>query len=78
MAEVGIGVLFAIWFIAVYLLVARLRRRGKRPLGPPVSLAPLDTAKLLGASEAKRFLTTAALSEHHSPKKENRARGKNS
>jgi hypothetical protein len=68
MAEVGIGVLFAIWFIAVYLLVARLRQRGKRSYGL-VSLAPLDTAKLLGASPPKHFLTTAALSEHHSPKK---------
>lgn len=76
MAEVGIGVLFAIWFIAVYLLVARLRQRGKRPLGP-VSLAPLDTGKLMGAAEAKRFLTTAGLSEHHSQKKENRSTEKN-
>ncbi|HEX8652658.1 MAG TPA: hypothetical protein VF708_17715 [Pyrinomonadaceae bacterium] len=76
MAEVGIGVLFAIWFIAVYLLVSRLRQRGKRSYGP-VSLAPPDTAKLLGASEPKRFLTTAAMSEHHSPKKEYQSPEKN-
>jgi hypothetical protein len=69
-AEVGIGLLFAIWFIAMYLIVSRLRQRDGRSYGP-VSLAPLDTTKLLGASQPKRFLTTAAMSEHHSPKKEN-------
>jgi hypothetical protein len=69
MAEVGIGVLFAIWFIAVYLLVSKLRRRD-RPSYGPISLAPLDTTKLLGApQQQKRFLTTAEMSEHHSPKK---------
>ena len=69
MAEVGIGVLFAIWFIAIYLIVNRLRQRDKRSYGP-VSLAPLDTAKQIGAQQTKRFLTTAAMSEHHSPKKD--------
>ena len=72
MAEVGIGVLFAIWFIVIYLIVNRLRQRDRRSYGP-VSLAPPDTTKLIGAQQPKRFLTTAAMSEHHSPKKDNAA-----
>jgi hypothetical protein len=64
-AEVGIGILFAVWFIAMYLFVSRLRRRGERPY-ERVSLAPLDTSRLLDAPpEQKRFLTTSAMSEHH-------------
>ena len=73
MAELGIGVLFAIWFIAMYLLVSRWRKRDERYYGP-VSLNPLDTSRLLGAQQQqqqKRFLTTEAMSEHHAQKKGN-------
>ncbi len=69
MAELGIGVLFAIWFIAMYLLIARWRKRDKQLYGA-VSLNPLDTAKLLGAQQQqKRYLTTEAMSQHHAQKK---------
>jgi hypothetical protein len=68
MAEVGIGVLFAVWFIAMYLFVSRLRRRGERSYGP-VSLNPLDTSRSLDAPQQKRFLTTSAMSEHHASEK---------
>jgi hypothetical protein len=70
MAELGIGVLFAIWFIVMYLLVSRWRKRDKQLYGP-VSLNPLDTAKLLGAQQKqqRRFLTTEAMSQHHARKK---------
>ena len=71
MAELGIGVLFAIWFIVMYLLVSRWRKRDKQLYGP-VSLNPLDTAKLLGAQrqqQQRRFLTTEAMSQHHAQKK---------
>ena len=71
MAEVGIGILFAVWFIAMYLFVSRLRQRGERSYGP-ISLAPLDTSRLLDEPrQQKRFLTTRELSEHHSAEKGN-------
>jgi hypothetical protein len=71
MAELGVGVLFAIWFIVMYLLVSRWRKRDERFYGP-VSLNPLDTSKILGAQQQpKRFLTTEAMSEHHAQKKGN-------
>ncbi len=69
MAELGIGVLFAIWFIVMYLLVSRWRKRDERLYGR-VSLNPLDTAKILGTQQQpRRFLTTEAMSEHHAQKK---------
>jgi hypothetical protein len=69
MAEVGIGILFAVWFIVMYLFVSRLRQRSERSYGP-ISLAPLDTSRSLDAPrQQKRFLTTRELSEHHSAKK---------
>lgn len=70
MAEVGIGILFALWFILMYLLVSRWRKRDERLYGR-VSLNPLDTAKILGAQQQqqKRFLTTEAMSEHHAQQK---------
>jgi hypothetical protein len=68
MAEVGIGVLFAIWFIVIYLLVSRFRKRDKQLYGQ-VSLAPLDSARSIGAPpQSKRFLTTQEMSQHHAPK----------
>lgn len=73
MAEVGIGILFAVWFIAMYLFVNRLRRRGERSY-EPVSLAPLDTSRLLDApQQQQRFLTTSAMSEHHASGKGSRS-----
>lgn len=69
MAELGIGVLFAIWFIVMYLLVSRWRKRDERLYGR-VSLNPLDTTKILRAQQQhRRFLTTEAMSEHHAQKK---------
>lgn len=69
MAEVGIGILFALLFILMYLLVSRWRKRDERFYGR-VSLNPLDTAKILGAQQQqKRFLTTEAMSEHHVQKR---------
>lgn len=69
MAELGIGVLFAIWFIVMYLLVSRWRKRSERLYGR-VSLNPLDTTKVLCAPQQQnRFLTTKAMSEHHALEK---------
>lgn len=69
MAEVGIGILFAVWFIAMYLFVARLRQRGQRSYGP-ISLAPLDTSRSLDEPRQQpRSLTTGAMSEHHASEK---------
>jgi hypothetical protein len=65
MVEIGIGVLFAVIFVAAYLLVSRLlggkgharwREIADRPFG----------SKVLNAKPSKLSLTTSEMHEHHS------------
>jgi hypothetical protein len=68
MSEIGIGLLFAFWFVLGYLLVSRLLGSDKcgqirwRDILRPST----DAAKALGAKRPHLFLSTSELSEHHS------------
>lgn len=69
MEEVGIGVLFAAWFVTAYLLIARLRATH----GPHAitfwrnrSQTSFGNTQLSGGERPQLFLTTEALSRHHS------------
>ncbi|MDX6696542.1 MAG: hypothetical protein QOF02_4145 [Blastocatellia bacterium] len=68
MSEIGIGILFAFWFVMAYLLVAKL-------VGPRMQRIAVwrhwmqpsfDAAQLAGGKRPQLFLTTEALSQHHS------------
>lgn len=68
MSEIGIGLLFAFWFVLGYLLVSKLLGSDKREqlrwreiLRPPAS-----AARAIGAKRPHLFLTTSEMSEHHS------------
>ena len=67
MSEIGIGLLFAFWFVLGYLLVSRLIGRNEcgqirwRDLLRPSS----DAAKALADKRPHLFLTTSEMSEHH-------------
>lgn len=68
MFELGLGVLLAAVFIAVYLLIAKLFRSDRRELGglpPSVSLNPVESANAIGAGKTRAALSAGELSEHH-------------
>ncbi|HEY0384483.1 MAG TPA: hypothetical protein VGC64_00660 [Pyrinomonadaceae bacterium] len=68
MTEIGIGILFAAWFVTVYLLIAKLvgpRRKQRLALWRHWSTAQFDGAQLAGGRKPQLFLTTEALSRHH-------------
>ena len=66
MAEIAVGVAFALWFIILFFLISKLFGSSKRKhLSVAVALAPLDTARVLGTNRPKLFLTTREMSEHH-------------
>lgn len=68
MVEIGVGLLFALCFITIYLLISRFFGSNKRkPLRGAIALAPLDSAKAIGTNRPKLFLTTREISERHSP-----------
>jgi hypothetical protein len=71
MVEIGIGILFAVLFVAAYLLVSKLLGKDRRwreiadqPTGP----------KTIAAKPSKLFLTTNEMSEHHAGSKGARGR----
>ena len=68
MAEIGIGVLFAAWFVTFYLLIAKLfgPRKQRAALWRHWSQPNFDAAQLAGEKKPQLFLTTEALSQHHS------------
>lgn len=68
MAEIGIGVLFAAWFVTFYLLIAKLflPRKQRAALWRHWTQPNFDAAQLSGGKKPQLFLTTKALSQHHS------------
>lgn len=70
MIEIGVGVLFAVCFIAAYLLYVRMRdswRSGHKRFrpSPPTPYILDDRPKELRANERQRALTAGELSQHH-------------
>ena len=64
MAEIGIGVLFAAWFVTAYLLIAKflLPRKQRAALWRHWTQPNFDAAQLSGGKKPQLFLTTEALS----------------
>ncbi|MGA9995612.1 MAG: hypothetical protein WBP93_09365 [Pyrinomonadaceae bacterium] len=69
MIEIGVGVLFAVLFIAAYLLYVKMRdswRSGRKSFRAPTAPYLLDDRpKELKANERQRALTAGELSQHH-------------
>jgi hypothetical protein len=80
MSEIGIGLLFAFWFVLGYLLVSRVIGRNERgqirwrDLLRPSS----DAATALGTKRPHLFLTTSEMSEHHAQPTGKSSAGKDS
>lgn len=68
MAEVGIGVLFAAWFVMAYLIIAKLigPRKQQMAIWRHWTQPAFDAAQLSAGKKPQLFLTTEALSQHHS------------
>ncbi|HYE66257.1 MAG TPA: hypothetical protein VD966_11780 [Pyrinomonadaceae bacterium] len=69
MTEIGVGVLFALWFVTLYLLVSKLLRPGKygRPLWREIlALNPCGASHQPGARKPHLFLRPSEMGEHHS------------
>jgi hypothetical protein len=68
MSEIGIGLLFAFWFVLAYLLISKIFRSKEqgqtrwRDLFRPSA----DAARSIGAKKPHLFLTGSELSDHHS------------
>ena len=77
MNEIGIGVLFAAWFVTAYLLIARLMgtRRQRAALWRHWSQSTFDAAQLASGKKPQLFLTTEALSQHHSQTRNRQSAG---
>jgi hypothetical protein len=77
MTEIGIGLLFAAWFVTAYLLIAKLV--GPRKQGAALwrhwTRPHFDPAQLAGGRKPQLFLTTEALSQHHSQPRNQRSAG---
>lgn len=71
MIEIGIGLLFAAWFVTVYLLIAKLilPRKQRMALWRHWSQPTFDAAQLADGKKPQLFLPTDALSQHHSQAK---------
>lgn len=66
MIELGIGILFSLLFVTVYLLVSHLRRQRREARATlPRNISP--SAKELRAKRDNRALTAAELSKHYLP-----------
>ena len=68
MIEIGVGVLFAVFFITAYLLYVRIRnswKSGHKRFRPPAPYLLDDRPKELKANERQRALTAGELSQHH-------------
>jgi hypothetical protein len=77
MAEIGIGLLFAFWFVLAYLLISKLfgpdeqgQTRWREILRP-------SAAKAIAAKKPHLFLSTTEMSDHHSQAKSSASSGKN-
>ena len=68
MTEIGIGVLFAAWFVTAYLLIARLAgtRKQRAALWRHWSQTAFDATELAAGKRPQLFLTTEELRHHHS------------
>jgi hypothetical protein len=68
MTEIGIGVLFAAWFVMAYLLIAKLvgPRKQQMAIWRHWTQPNFDAAQLAGGKRPQLFLTTEELSQHHS------------
>ena len=71
MSEIGIGLLFAFWFVLAYLLISKLF--GSKQLGQTrwrELLRPsADDGKTISGKKPHLFLSTSEISEHHSQAK---------
>jgi hypothetical protein len=78
MTEIGIGVLFAAWFVTVYLLIAKLAgpRKQRAALWRHWSQTAFDPAELAGGKKPQLFLTTEELSHHHSQARSRKGTGR--
>ena len=65
MIEIGIGVIFAVLFIAAYLLISRLLGDGGRLR--EITNQSLGS-KLISSKPPQLFLTTGEMRDHHSKK----------
>lgn len=68
MTEIGIGVLFAAWFVMAYLLCAKLigPRKERIAIWRHWTQPSFDAAQLADGKKPQLFLTTEELSQHHS------------
>ena len=68
MTEIGIGVLFAFWFVMAYLLIAKLvgPRKERIAVWRHWTQPSFDAAQLAGGKKPQLFLPTEELSHHHS------------
>jgi hypothetical protein len=71
MSEIGIGLLFAFWFVLAYLLISKLF--GSKQLGQTrwrdLLRPSTDDGRTLGGKKPHLFLSTSEMSEHHSQAK---------
>ncbi|HEV2913352.1 MAG TPA: hypothetical protein VGX92_08555 [Pyrinomonadaceae bacterium] len=77
MTEIGIGLLFAFWFVLAYLLISKLfgpddqgQTRWREILRPSAS-----AGRSIGAKKPQLFLSASELSEHHSQSKSGSSSG---
>jgi hypothetical protein len=77
MAEIGIGVLFATWFVMAYLIIAKLigPRKQQIAIWRHWTHTPFDAAQLQTGRKPQLFLTTEALSQHHSQARSRKSTG---
>ncbi|HEX7999090.1 MAG TPA: hypothetical protein VF528_11935 [Pyrinomonadaceae bacterium] len=68
MIEIGIGVLFAAWFVTLYLLISKLFGPRKQQLAVwrHWTQPTFDAAQMADGKRPQLFLTADALSRHHS------------
>ena len=68
MTEIGIGLLFAFWFVLAYLLVSRLLGTGEQgqTRWREILRPSAHAARQIGAQRPHLFLKTGEMSEHHS------------
>ncbi|HEX8144215.1 MAG TPA: hypothetical protein VF553_16560 [Pyrinomonadaceae bacterium] len=71
MTEIGIGLLFAFWFVLAYLLISKLF--GANELGQTrwreILRSSSDTGRSLGTKKPQLFLSSSEMSEHHARSK---------
>lgn len=70
MIEVGIGVLFAVMFVAAYLLVSKFLRAGEQDASRWRAIGNIFSgcSRIISEKPARLFLTTGEMREHHSGK----------